>query len=171
MELSTYGAASDPGGEDGGARSENVNKRAIVGVVGCKDVAGGNGANGADGGLGGRGEARRLSLGVSCGNGKEDAGLDHGGGAGVDGIGLASSQAHAGEHALGAVARLGVLDSKVHARDDLGVGPGAFVVEHLDTVNGRLLGSAVRLAANGAGAVGAVAVAVGGLAGDEGFDL
>ena len=46
-------------------------------------------------------------------------------------------------------------------RDDAGVGAGAGAVEHLDRDQGDALGHAVGGAADGAGDVGAVAVAVG----------
>lgn len=85
----------------------------------------------------------------------------------VDRGGVATTQAHVSHGALGAAAGFGVLSNVVHAGNDAGVGAGAGVIKDLDAVQLGLLGDTVRSAANGTGAVSAVAVAISVLTADK----
>lgn len=150
---------ADPGGEDVGAGGEDVDDAAVVGVAG-DGVGRGGGADGADAGLRGGRVVGRVGAVVTGRDGQEDARADEPRRRLVEGARLAAAQRHVGHGAVGAVAALGVAGHEVDARDDARVGAGALGVQHLDGIQLGGLGDAVGRAADGAGDVGAVAVAV-----------
>lgn len=106
---------------------------------------------------------------VAGGDGKVQTGVDRSVDGLVEGDALAAAQAHVGD---GAAVRLvvvgarlfsrllGVRSGPVDAPNDVGHGARAVGAEHLDGDNVGLLGDAVLARADGAGAVGAVAVGV-----------
>lgn len=164
-----YATTANPGGGDAGTGGENVESSTIVGEGGAAVSRVGR-TDSADTGLrGGRGVGG-ITVVVASGDGDKDArGLQARGGL-VDGGRVATAEGHAGDDALGAVARGAVGGDKVHAGNDAAERAGAAVLEHLDAKDGHLLGHAPGLGADGAGAVRAVAVAVAGAA-DKGLDL
>lgn len=127
--------------ENVGAGGKDVDDAAIVGEAGA-GVLGDGGADDAGALLRGGGDVVGVLVLVAGGV--------------VDGGRVAAAEAHAGKDALGARAAARVGDDKVHAGNDARVGAGPLVVEDLDAVDVGLLGDAVRGAADGAGAVGAV---------------
>lgn len=158
-KLKTYSSAgaSNVGADDAASGSEDVDDGAVVGV-GRQRVSVGGRADGAGGRLGGRGVVGRVGSAVPGGDGEEDAGLDEGGGGRVHGGGPAATEGHVGDG--GARARGGVAGHEVDAGDDARVGAGPAGVEDLDRVQRGQLGDSVGGSADGAGDVGAVAVAV-----------
>jgi len=144
-------------------RSKDIHQRAIVGEprADIKLIARTDSARRR---LRRRRVVRRIVIAIPRRNSKEHPRLDHRRRGVVDGRGARPAQRHVGDGAVGAAARGRVGRDKVHAGDDAGRGAGAVGVEDLDGVQLGLLGDAVVDAANGAGYVGAVAVAVGGLA-------
>lgn len=166
----THGAAANPGGQDVAARGKDVDKVAVVGVRGAGISRGGS-ADSADGGLRSRGVVGSVGAVVAGSDTEEDVVADERGSSAVDSSRVATAQRHVGNDTLGAVAVAGVGGDVVDAGDDARVRAGAAVIEDLDTVDGGLLGDTVGAAADGAGNVSAVAVAVSGLAADEASDL
>lgn len=154
------GLAAGPGGGDVRAGREDVDDAAEVGVGG-QGVVDGSGANSAGGRLGGGGVAGGVGAVIAGGDGEEEAGLDDLGGGGVHGIGLATTQRHVDDNTLGARLAGAVLGDELHTGNDTGVLARAVSVEDLDTEDLGLLGDTIGLGADGAGDVGAVAVAVG----------
>lgn len=153
------GAAANPGGEDISTGGKDVNDAAVVGEAGAVVVAV-SGTDGADRGLGSRGGVGSVAVVVTGSDGDKDTrALELGSGA-VDGGGVATTEGHGSDDTTGAVAVAVVVGNKVHAGDDGGELARATVVEDLDTVDVGLLGDTVGLGADGARAVGAVAVAV-----------
>lgn len=152
-------ATTDPGGLDISTGGEDINGTAVVGEAGAAVVAVG-GANGADRRLrSGRGVGS-ISVVVSGGDSDEDTrALEVRNGV-VDRLGVATTERHRGNNAIGAVAVAVVVGNIVHAGDDGGELTGAIVVKDLDTVDGGLLGDTVGLGANGTRAVSAVAVTI-----------
>lgn len=159
---------ADPGGLDVQTRSEDVGALAVVGEVGTAVIDGG-GTNG-DGLLGSGGRVV-ASIGVVIAS--SDGEVKTLGNGGIDGhvkeSSLATTEGHVGNGALEALAlaSLGVgdgllvrLGSPVDALDDVGHGARAVGAEDLDGVDVGLLGNTILLASDGAGAVGAVTVAV-----------
>ncbi|KAF1739462.1 hypothetical protein CRV24_001397 [Beauveria bassiana] len=108
---------------------------------------------------------------ITRGNGDKDAARNELGGAVVDGQRVAAAEAHAGKDAPGARAAARVGHDVVHAGNDARPGTRAVVAEDLDAVDAGFFGHAVGGAGNGARAVGAVAVAVPVLIGEEALDL
>lgn len=166
---STYNGATDPGRDDIGTGSKDIENSAVVGKgrsvvvdICCSD--------GTDTGLGGGGGILSIAVAVAGSDGDEDTGADQSRGRLVDGSRIATSQAHRGYDTPRATTAFGVLGNIVHASNDGGVRAGARVIEDLDTVELGLLGNTIRLAADGTGAVGSVAVAVRILAGDEALE-
>lgn len=150
---------TDPGREDIDTRGKDVDQAAVVGEPRPR-VGDVGGADGAGGGLAGRRVERRVVVAVAGRHSKEHARLDEGRGRRVDGRRLAAAQGHVGDGAVGAAAGGRVGRDKVDAGDHAGRGAGAARVEDLDGEELRLLGDAVVLAADGAGDVRAVPVAV-----------
>lgn len=155
------GAAVGPGAQDVGAGREDVDGGAKVGVLG-EGVGLGGRADGADALLRAGGRGARVGGLVAGGGGEEVAGLDDGGGSLVDGVGRLAAEGHVHNDALlAALLARGVGGDEVHAGDDGGVGALSVLVEDLDGEELGLLGDAVGAGADGAGDVGAVALAVG----------
>lgn len=151
-------AAAGAGGHDLDAGGLDVDDVAVVGVAGGP-VAAVDGADGADGGLRGRGDGGRVHgvvvlVAVARGDGHEEAPADQGRGGLVHGLRPAPSQAEVDDDAVGAVALRGVPGDVLDARDDDGrVGAALLLpvhVEHLDAVDGGLLGHADLSPADGA---------------------
>src|SRR5690606_23045272 len=143
-----------PGRGDGGAGREHVEHGTVVGVAGARVTGGGrahrdrlgHAGRGLGGGVGGL-VARRDDEGDAGGDGVADRR--------VEGAVRAAAEGHVGDGRLDRVPR-----DPVDACDDLGGGAGARVVQHPHADDLGLLGHAVGAARDGAGDVGAVAVAV-----------
>ncbi len=159
---------ADPGGQDVETRGEDVVALSVVGEVGT--LVKQSGGTDSDGILSrSRGVVAGVGVVVSGSDGKVDASINGSVDSKVESGRLATSQAHVGSASLEALLLtvLGGLDglcvrlgSVLDALDDIGHGARAVGAEDLDGVDVRLLGDTVLLASNGAGAVGAVAVAI-----------
>jgi hypothetical protein len=160
----THGLSANPGGQNADTGSEDVDDGAEVGEGSDLVVAVG-GTNSEDSGLrSGRDVGSVLGL-VTGGNSEEETGSDGAGSRAVDAGGLGATKRHAADGtSLASSTGLLVVGSKVDASDDTRVGTRARGVEDLDGEEAGLLGDTVGLGANGTGAVGAVAVAIRGLA-------
>ena len=171
-------AGADPGGQDAGAGGKDVDDGAVVGEGGA-GVGAGGGADGAGKGLVGGGGVGGVGVVVTGGDGEEDAGVDDGASRRVDGGRGATTERHVGDSAVGAAAGLGVGDDSVHAGDDSRAvgevsvscvekgsggqnsrGAGSVGAEDLDGVELGELSNTVLGATDGAGDVGAVAIAI-----------
>ena len=150
---------TDPRRENVNAGSKDIDRGAVVGEprAGIRHIGG---TDGAGRGLAGGRVKGRVVVAVAGRNGEEDARLDERRRRRVDGCRLATAQGHVGDGAVGAAARGRVGRDKVDAGNDARRGAGAARVEHLDGEELRLLGDAVVLAADGAGDVCALAVAI-----------
>lgn len=120
------GGAANPRAENAGAGGKDVDKRAVVGEAGLGITASG-GADGANRGLRGGRVVGSVLVVVAGGDGEEDAGVDQGLGSRVGRAGEGTAQRHVGDGAVGAAARLDVVDDKVHAGDDTGAGTVSIV--------------------------------------------
>lgn len=160
--------AADPGRLDVEARGEDVVALAKVAEVGAL-IGQGGGADG-DCVLGGRGRVvARVCVVVARSDGEVDADGDGGVDGAVESGRLATAKGHVGGAALEALAlavlcRLELfqvrLGGPLDTLDDIGHGAGAVAAEDLDGLDACLLGDAVLLAGDGAGAVCAVSIAV-----------
>ena len=160
------GGVPNPAALDIDAGSKDINQFTIVAEPSrsVRDISSTNCANSR---LAGRAVPVRVVGAVSGSHGQEDAGLDSSGSGTVDRSGAGAAEREVGHAALGAVARLGVGGNKVDAGDDSSESPGTRGAEDLDGVELSGLGNAIVNAADGAGDVGAVAVAVGVVAVDK----
>ena len=111
------GGAADPGAEDRGTRSEDVNNGAVVGEAG-PGVTRGSSTNSAGLGLGGRRIVGSVGVVVTGSDSQEDTGVDEGSGGAVDSGRLAATKRHVGDGAVGAVAGLGVAGDEVDTSND-----------------------------------------------------
>lgn len=165
------GLATGPGAGDVGTGGKNIDQAAEVGVVG-EGVVNLGSTNGAGRGLGSRGGGRGVSTLVTGSNSQEDAGVDNSGSGRVHGARGAATERHVDNNAVGAALRGSIVDDKLHTSDDARVGASAVVTEDLDSKEGGLLSNTVGGAADSAGNVGTVALAISvvvvGVVGQEG---
>lgn len=154
------GGAANPGGQNVLARGKGIDDRAVV-AEGGPGISVGSSTNSEGGGLGSGGGVCGIRVLVSGGNGKEETSGDSVGGSGVYGSGLAATEGHVGDGALGAATGLLIVGSEVDTGNDTGVGAGPLGVEDLDSIQLGLLGYTVRLSADGASNVGAMTIAIG----------
>lgn len=156
----TYGAATNPSGQNPLARGKDVDTSAIVGKRSPR-ISRRRGANSEHARLRSRRHIRSVLVLVASRHGEEDAVVDHGLGRGVERGREPAAEGHVGNRAARAAAGARVGDDVVQAGDDAGDGAAAGVVKDLDAEEGGRLGYAVCGGTDCAGDVGAVAVAVG----------
>lgn len=156
---STYSAATGDSGGDAAAGGKDVDEAAVVGE-GRAGISRGGGADGAGGGGRGGRVVGSVRVVVASGDTEEDAAAHERGSGRVERGRVATAQGHVDDDTVGAAAAGRVGDNKVHAADDARVGARAGRVEDLDGVELGLLGDTVLGSADGAGAVGSVAVAI-----------
>jgi hypothetical protein len=150
--------AGVPGGGDGRAGGEDVDALAVVGEVGAAvgRVGGADGDRTVSGGRGGQAcvaivIARSHDDGDTSSLGSVDRG--------VHGRAVAAAQAHGRDCWPGGIEGC-LFHDPVEAREDARVAARATAVEHADGMKGSTAGDAVEVASGGAGAVGAMTVAV-----------
>lgn len=159
---------ADPGGKDVETGGEDVIALSVVGKVGTLVREGGS-TDGDSILSSGRRVVARVCIVVTGGNGKVDAGVYGSVDSKIKSGRLAATKRHVGSRALEALllALLGGADGvavslsgPLNTLDDIRHGARAVGAEDLYGVDVGLFGNTILLASNGAGAVGAVAVAI-----------
>lgn len=155
----TYRAAARLEGENVDPRGKDVDIPAIVGVLVARIVLC-RATDGAHRRLRGRGKFGRILVLVASRDAEEHAATDEVCCGLVESYRGLTTEAQVGDDAVGAPPLSLVPGHILQAGDDGRVGAGALVVEDLDAKYLRLLGDAVRRAADGARHVRTVSVAV-----------
>jgi len=131
--FSTYSSAvrANPGAENAGARSKDVNRGAIVREAGLGIHAGGR-ANSAGRGLISGGVVSGIAVVIASGDGKEDASINKRLGGVVYSGGLTATKGYVSNGAVGAVAGLGIGSNSVYTGNDTGVRARSVSVKDLN---------------------------------------
>lgn len=164
------GLATGEGRQDADGRADNVDGRAVIGAA-VAAVARVGATDGADLASRSGGVVVGVVVVVAGSNSHEVSLVDHAVGSVVERLAVATAEGDADDNTVGAVAVGSILGDEIPGGDEVGVLEAVVGVEDLDTVQLDLLGHAVRLGGDGAGAVGAVTEIVTVRSLNEGLDL